>query len=58
MVVARLQREGEPDVPDTSSAAENPVPKYPQVWYSDRRMTNPYADDARWYPEAASAAEN
>ena len=58
VVVARLQREGEPDVPDTSSAAENPAPKYPQVWYSDRRMTNPYADDARWYPEAASAAEN
>ena len=52
VVVARLQREGEPDLPDTSLAAENPNPKFPQVWYSDRRMTNPFADDARWYPAA------
>ena len=57
VVVARMQREGEADVPDPSLAAENPDPKYPQVWYSDRRMANPYADDVRWYPETAAAAQ-
>lgn len=33
VVVARMQRENEPDVPDVSLAKKNPNPKYPQVWY-------------------------
>ena len=52
VVVARMQRENEADLPDASLAAENPSPKYPQVWYDAHRTANPYADDAPWYPEA------
>ncbi|MCR5782520.1 MAG: class B sortase [Clostridia bacterium] len=33
VVVARMQRKDEPDVPDVSLAKKNPDPKYPQVWY-------------------------
>ncbi len=55
VVVARMQRENEADLPDTSLAAENPSPKYPQVWYDARRTANPYAGDAPWYPETATA---
>ena len=52
VVVARMQRENEADLPDTSLAAENPSPKYPQVWYDAYHTANPYASDAPWYPEA------
>ena len=51
VVVARMQRENEPDTPDTSHAQVNPEPKYPQVWYSANKLTNPYAADFHYQPE-------
>ena len=48
VVVARLQREGESEIIDTSKAYENPNPKYPQKWYDVNKKSNPYADDTRW----------
>ena len=54
VVVARMQRENEADRPDTSLAAENPSPKYPQVWYDARGTANPYRNDLPWYPETPS----
>ena len=51
VVVARLQREGEPDVPDISLAEATPSPKYPQAWYDAMHLKNPYAADPRWLPD-------
>jgi len=48
VVVARLRREGESVVVDTSKAIENPNPKYPQKWYDVNKKVNPYAEDVRW----------
>lgn len=48
VIIARLKRDGEGAVPDTSQAANNDNPKYPQAWYNANKKTNPYADDSRW----------
>lgn len=50
VIIARLKRDGEGAVPDTSQAANNDNPKYPQAWYNANKKTNPYADDSRWSP--------
>lgn len=50
VVVARLVREGEKAKVDTSLAAENTNPRYPQAYYNKKRLTNPYAYANRWYP--------
>ena len=50
VVIARLKRDGESVSIDTSQAFNNDNPKYPQAWYNANKKNNPYADDARWYP--------
>lgn len=50
VVVARLVRTGESAKVDTSLAAENGNPRYPQAYYTKKRLTNPYAYANRWYP--------
>lgn len=50
VVIARLKRDGESISIDTSQAYNNDNPKYPQAWYNANKKNNPYADDARWYP--------
>lgn len=50
VVVARLCRENEEPVVDTSSAVINTVPRYPQAWYDAKNMANPYKDDVNWTP--------
>ncbi|MBR6701918.1 MAG: class B sortase [Clostridia bacterium] len=50
VVIARLKRDGESVSIDTSQAYNNDNPKYPQAWYNANKKNNPYADDARWYP--------
>lgn len=52
VIIARLKRDGEGAVPDTSQAANNDNPKYPQAWYNANKKTNPYADDSRWSPNS------
>lgn len=44
VVVARMQRENEPDTLDTSHAQVNPEPKYPQIWYDANGKRNPFKD--------------
>lgn len=45
VVVGRLMRDGENPAVDTSLAAENPSPKFPQAYYDANRRDNPYAND-------------
>ena len=49
VVVARLVRPGESAEVDTSKAAVNSNPRYPQAYYTAKKLTNPYYDAARWY---------
>lgn len=44
-VIGRLVREGEDPTVDTSLVAVNPSPKYPQAYYDDRSLVNPYIND-------------
>ena len=48
VVVARMVRPGESADVDTSLAALNTNVHYPQVYYSKKKQTNPYADAPRW----------
>lgn len=50
-VIGRLVREGESTYVDTSKATENTNIRYPQVWYNEHGMKNPYYDAYQWIPE-------
>ena len=50
-VVGRLVREGESTSVDTSLVTENPSPRYPQIWYDEHGMANPYKDAFQWIPQ-------
>lgn len=50
-VVGRLVRPGESTAVDTSKAVLNENVRYPQVWYDERGLTNPYKDAYRWIPQ-------
>lgn len=45
VVVGRLLRDGENPAIDTSLVAENPNPKFPQVYYDINHEDNPYKND-------------
>ncbi|MCM1364760.1 MAG: class B sortase [Faecalibacterium sp.] len=48
VVVARLVRPGESTKVDVDKATVNNNPRYPQAYYTKKKLTNPYADAARW----------
>ncbi len=48
VVVARLVRPGESTEVDTSKAVENPNPRYPQAYYDENKLTNPYKGAYQW----------
>lgn len=48
VVVARLVRPGEKAEVDTSKASLNENPRYPQAYYTAKKLTNPYYSAARW----------
>ncbi len=48
VVVARLVRNGESTDVDVSKATVNPSPRYPQAYYSKKKLTNPYENAYRW----------
>lgn len=48
VVVARLVRPGETAEVDTSKATVNKSPRYPQAYYTAKKLTNPYYGAARW----------
>lgn len=50
-VVGRLVRPGESITVDTSKAVENTNIRYPQIWYDEHNMTNPFANAYQWIPE-------
>ena len=51
-VIGRLVRPGETTTVDASLAKKNPNPRYPQVWYDEHNMDNPYYDADRWTPNS------
>lgn len=50
-VVGRLVREGESLTVDTSKAVANENIRYPQIWYDEHNMSNPFAGAYQWIPE-------
>lgn len=50
-VFGRLIREGESETVDTSLAVKNENVRYPQIWYDEHNMTNPYKDAYKWKPQ-------
>ncbi len=48
VVVARLVRPGESTDVDVSKATVNPNPRYPQAYYSKKKLDNPYVNASRW----------
>lgn len=52
VVVARLIRPGESTSVDTSKAVANENPQYPQIYYDERKMTNPWKGTSaeEWIP--------
>ncbi len=51
VVLARALRYGESPLVDVEKATVNPNPKYPQIYYDNNNMENPYKDDKKWYPQ-------
>ena len=49
-IVARMIRPNENEYADTSLADVNKNPKYPQIWYTNKNLSNPYINDEKWYP--------
>lgn len=50
-VVGRLVRKDESTAVDTSKAVENKNIRYPQIWYDEHNMKNPFANAYQWIPE-------
>lgn len=50
-VIGRLVREGESIAVDTSKAVVNNNVRYPQIWYNEHNMKNPFANSYQWIPE-------
>ena len=50
-VIGRLVRPGESSDGDFSLVKENPNPRYPQIWYDEHGIPNPYKDAFRWVPK-------
>lgn len=50
-VIGRLVREGESISVDTSKAVLNENVRYPQIWYDEHNMRNPFAGAYQWIPE-------
>ena len=48
VVVARLVRPGESADVDVSAAVVNNSPRYPQAYYTKKKLSNPYKDYPRW----------
>lgn len=49
VVVARMVRDGESENVDTSKAVLNSNTRYPQAWYTAKKVTNPYKDAEKWF---------
>ena len=54
VIVARAVRDGESAAVDISKAYVNENPKYPQLWYDNKNIENPFKNDKKWYPQEVS----
>ncbi len=52
VVVGRLVRDGESAEVDVSKAVANNNPRYPDKYYQRKGISNPYANAAKWIPNA------
>lgn len=50
VVMARMVRAGESAEVDTSNVRFNPNPRYPQGYYTEQGLSNPYKSYSKWYP--------
>lgn len=50
VIFSRMVREGESAYVNTSLSVKNENPKYPQIWYDNKGLVNPYINDEKWYP--------
>lgn len=51
VVVARAVRDGESETVDVSKTYSNKNVKYPQIYYDNKNIENPYKNDDKWYPK-------
>ena len=51
VVLARMVREGESEYVNVANTYKNLNPKYPQLWYDNKGIENPYENDEKWYPQ-------
>lgn len=50
-IVARQLRDGEAQAINVNDIVYNEAPRYPQVWYNEHNMSNPYFDAYKWRVE-------
>ena len=50
IVMARAVRPGESADVDLTNIRVNPNPRYPQGYYTENNLSNPYKDYNKWYP--------
>ena len=50
VVMARAVRPGEGTDVDLTNIRVNPNPRYPQGYYTENNLSNPYKDYNKWYP--------
>ena len=51
VILARAVRDGENAQVNVSKAYLNENPKYPQLWYDNKNIENPFKNDEKWYPQ-------
>lgn len=51
VIVARAVRDGESETVDVDNTHSNKNIKYPQLYYDNKNIENPYKNDEKWYPK-------
>ncbi len=57
VVMARKTRDNETAMVNTAAAAYNPSPMYPQIWYDNKGIKNPYAEDSQTSASSDNATD-
>ena len=51
VIVARAVRDGESETVNVDNVYNNKNVKYPQIYYDNKNIENPYKNDEKWYPK-------
>lgn len=51
VIVARALRDGESETVNVDKTYYNNNVKYPQIYYDNKKIANPYINDEKWYPK-------